>query len=105
MKTFATFLRFGAALWLVALGLSGCSTEGGGSSQTDVSGGAYYGVGFYDPWYYGAGYIPPGAVVPPPGAGEPPHVEHPIATPPPSAAPRPTPLPSIPAAPRPTFRR
>jgi hypothetical protein len=92
-------------LVLLLLGfLSGCeSTDSGGGS---VSGGVYYGMGFYDPWYYG-GYHTDIIVTPPPsgsGPDSPPRPAHPIATPPASAA-RPTPMPSIPSAPRASFRR
>jgi hypothetical protein len=94
---------------LFALGLfTACeSTEGG---STSVSAGMYYGTGFYDPWYYGPYYYwddPDIIVTPPPHHPERPlEPTHPIATPP-VAAPRPAPMPmpSIPAAPRPSFRR
>lgn len=98
---------FGISLKIVSLALLlavfvGCeSTDGGGS----VSGGMYYGVGFYDPWYHGGYYYddPDIIVTPPPRPTEPPPKPvHPIA---PTPAPRPTPMPSIPAAPRPSFRR
>ncbi len=108
MRNLALFLTLAATLSLTVLISAGCasSEEGGGGSQSEISGGVYYGAGFYDPWYYGPGYYPPGAVVSPPsGAVDPPHIEQPIATPPANVAPRPTPLPSIPAAPRPAFRR
>lgn len=97
-----------SATLLLGIGLfTGCESTGGSAS---VSGGVYYGVGFYDPWYYG-GYYPPDVIVTPPPGERPPgdigaHPEHPIAKPSPSA-PRPTPMPSIPSAPRPrpSFRR
>jgi hypothetical protein len=94
--------KFGGLLFVLAGLLGGCGTtdEGGGAS---VSGGAYYGMGLYDPWYYG-GYIPPDVIVTPPERpAPPPRPEHPIAKPPPVATPRP--MPSIPSAPRPAFRR
>lgn len=90
-----------AALAWILIASTGCeSTEGGGGN---VSGGVYYGAGVYDPWYYGGYYDDPDIIVTPPD--RPPggaHVEHPIARPP-TAAPRP--MPSIPSAPRPSFRR
>jgi len=110
MKRYSKSLRLLAALALMLAALSGCeSTGGGGNVSTSV----YYGVGFYDPWYYG-GYgdvdvivTPPDRPARPEGAPRP---EHPIARPPverpPEAAPRssstPTarPTPSIPSTPR-----
>src|SRR5512147_2680538 len=82
---------------LVVCAFSGCeSTDGGGS----VSGGAYYGVGFYDPWYYGGYYNDVDIIVTPPERpAAPVRPSHPIATPPMSGA-RPTPMPSIPSMPR-----
>lgn len=104
MKTLR--LRFGlcAALAVLFANFTGCeSTDGGGG----VSGSMYYGVGFYDPWYYGGYYDDVDIVVPPPEQPDRPvpgpHPEHPIARPP-AAAPRPTPMPSIPSAPRPMPR-
>jgi hypothetical protein len=108
MKIFAKLCVLKSLTLLAALtGLlvvsTGCeSTEGGGGN---VSGGVYYGAGFYDPWYYG-GYYDDGDIIvtppdrPPTGA----HPEHPIATPP-SVAPAPRPMPAMPSAPRPSFRR
>lgn len=105
--------RFIATL-LVALGaFMGCeSTDGGGNA----SGSIYYGVGFYDPWYYGGYWDDPDVIVTPPPAGPerpmppgpdrpttPPRPEHPIARPP-SSAPRPMPMPSIPRTPLPRAR-
>ncbi|NJM55129.1 MAG: hypothetical protein HC841_03695 [Verrucomicrobiae bacterium] len=72
--------------------LSGCESAGGGAS---VSGGIYYGTGFYDPWHYGPGYYPPTVVVPPPRPERPVRPEHPIARPPSTR-----PAPSIPSMPR-----
>ena len=89
------------AAGLLALGVfTGCeSTDSGGGS---VSGSAYYGVGFSDPWYYG-GYpmTSTSSSRRHPPAEAPVHPEQPIYRPP---APRPTPMPSIPAAPRPMPR-
>ncbi|MHC1764528.1 MAG: hypothetical protein AB9869_09500 [Verrucomicrobiia bacterium] len=81
---------------------SGCeSTNGDGHA----SAGAYYGVGFYDPWYYGDYDNDVDVIVTPPDRpAAPPRPSHPIATPP-SAGPRPTPMPSIPSMPRASFRR
>jgi hypothetical protein len=99
MKSTRLSLKLAAAF---ALGLffMGCGTTDGGGS----SGGVYYGAAYYDPWYYDSyhwhddgDYI----VTPPPNSGVRP--EHPIARPP-SVAPRPTPMPSIPAMPRPMPR-
>ena len=101
MRTLKYALKFTALLFAFGM-FTGCeSTDGGGN----VSGGVYYGVGFYDPWYYGD-YHDHGDIIvtPPPGRPEPPvRPEHPIARPP-TPAPRPTPLPSIPSAPRPMPR-
>jgi len=103
-------LRFNlAAAGLVLLGtITGCETDNSGSMH--VSGGVYYGAGYYDPWYYGGGYYPPDVIVtPPPGnpGNSQPRPEHPIAKPPPASGPRPTPMPSIPnrSRPRATLRR
>jgi hypothetical protein len=52
MKTFKTFFKLVAALGLTLGVFSGCESTDAGS----VSGSGYYGVGFYDPWYYGGGY-------------------------------------------------
>jgi len=88
------------AALLLALGFfTGCGTTDGGSAG--VSGGAYYGVGFDDPWSYGASYPPDVIVTPPPPGGPPVQPEQPIAKPPPAPAPSPQPLPSIPSAPMP----
>jgi hypothetical protein len=101
MKSLTFSLRV-AALSVALIGFAGCeSTDSGGGS---VSGGMYYGVGFADPWYYGGYYDDVDIIVTPPGDRpdtRPPQPSHPIARPTP--APRPTP--SIPSAPRPSFRR
>jgi hypothetical protein len=93
----------GVLILIVALGpllFTGCESTGGGSAS--VSGGMYYGSGFYDPWYYGGYYDDPDIIVTPPARPErPPHVEHPIARP----MPAPRPMPSIPSAPRASVRR
>jgi len=100
MKTFATTCKLLAALSVVLIASTGCESSG----DAHVHGSIYYGVGFYDPWYYGSSYYPPTVVVPPPSSERPdrgPHPSHPIARPTPS--PRPTP--SIPSMPRPSGRR
>lgn len=98
MSTMKKALRFAAVS--LALGVfTGCeSTDGGGST----SGSVYYGVGIYDPWYYG-GYDDIDIDINPPDRPDrPPRPEHPIARPTPSPSPRPTP--SIPSTPRPMPR-
>jgi hypothetical protein len=97
---------FVAALLLV-FGVSvGCeSTDGGGSY---ASGSVYYGVGFYDPWYYGGYHGDVDVIVPPPDypgtPNRPVRPEQPIARPPAGPTVRPTPRPSIPSSPRPAAR-
>jgi hypothetical protein len=82
--------------------LTGCESSGGGGN---VSGSAYYGVGFYDPWYYGGYYDDPDIIVtPPPSSPGGAHPSHPIAKPPSTSGPRPTPMPSIPSRPMPRAR-
>lgn len=87
---------------MLALGVwTGCeSTDGGGGS---VSGSAYYGVGFSDPWYYGGYYDDVDVIVTPPAnrPEAPVRPEQPIYRP---STPRPMPMPSIPSAPRPMPR-
>jgi hypothetical protein len=104
MQTKKSWLKPGAALVLMSGLFAGCKSE---DTTTSVSAGAYYGTGFYDPWYHGAYYYPPDVIVTPPDRPiEPPHPAHPIAPPPPAvAAPAPRPMPSIPSMPRPSFRR
>ena len=85
--------------------LAGCESTDSGS--THVSGGVYYGTGFYDPWYYGGSYDDIDVIVTPPGdrpdrPSPPPRPTHPIA---PTPTPRPAPMPSIPSMPRASFRR
>jgi len=76
---------------------SGCASDGTGGS---VHGSVYYGVGWYDPYYYGGGYDGDVVVVPnPPDMPDRP-VTQPRPTPLPAA--RPAPRPSIPAGPRPS---
>lgn len=103
MKPVFNRLRLAAAGILVMALCGGCASDDGGS----VSGSAYYGVGIYDPWFYGDYYYDdPDIIVTPPGdrPDPPPRPSHPIARPP-AAAPRPMPMPSIPMAPRPALRR
>lgn len=98
MKRITALHRLFAVLALIMLVFTGCETTDGGS----VSGSMYYGVGFYDPWYYGGDYDDVDIIVTPPERPDRPvapvRPEHPIARPTPS--PRPTPMPSIPSAPR-----
>lgn len=103
MKTIQALIKV-AVLALAAGWLTGCESSGGGSS---VSGGGYYGVGIYDPWYYGGYYEDVDVIVTPPGDRPPvgAHPEQPIAWPLPAPAPQPTSRPSIPMAPRPMPRR
>ena len=89
--------RFAAVCFALAM-VTGCeSTDGGGGN---VSGGGYYGVGFYDPWYYGGYHDDVDVIVRPPSRparpGSGPRPEQPIARPPTTSA-RPTPMPSIPS--------
>jgi hypothetical protein len=95
MKAFKRVLAGGAGLVAIAL-LAACETTDSGSTAT-----AYYGVGFYDPWYYGDAYHDDGVVVSPPG--DRPRPEHPIALPP-GGGNRPATTPSIPSTPRPAPR-
>jgi len=89
------FLNLAKCVALVVLGLGffgGCESTGGG----DVSGNMYYGVGFYDPWYYGGYYDDPDIIITPPERPEAPvRPTHPIAP-----TPSPRPMPSIPSMPR-----
>jgi hypothetical protein len=112
MKPFTASIRMWVLLGLALVVLPGCQSTDGGS--THVSGSVYYGVGFYDPWYYGDYDGDIDIIVPPPDErpdrpGEPARPTHPIAPTPsprpsqPTAsqpAPRPTPMPSIPRTPR-----
>ncbi len=94
MRTIASPSLFGLLLLGLVL-LCGCESTDSGGAQ--VSGGVYYGAGFYDPWYHGAAYYPPAVIAAPPPprpSAPPPHVEQPIARPP-----------SIPPGPRPAPRR
>lgn len=101
MKVRASFLKLIAFSGLTLVVSTGCETSDGGGS---ASVGMYYGVGFYDPWYYGHYHDDPDVIVTPPDRPDrpdrpngSPRPEHPIANPP-SAQPRP--MPSIPSTPR-----
>jgi hypothetical protein len=101
MRKHGLLVKRAAALAALILAFAGCQTsdEGGGGT---VSAGAYYGVGFYDPWYYGGDCDDVDVIVTPPDRpdiGDNPRPSHPIARPP-ASTPRPTPMPSIPSVPR-----
>ena len=100
MSTLKHSLSF-AVVWLALGAFTGCeSTDGGGSGS--VSGGVYYGVGFYDPWYYGGYYDHDDIIVTPPDRPDRPvRPEQPIARP---STPSQRPTPSIPSTPRPASR-
>ena len=131
MKTLTTPFKFVPAM-LLALGVfTGCeSTDGGGGGASATT--MYYGVGIYDPWYYGAYDNDPDIIVTPPRPGDRPDAppptrpernpmppprpeqpiarpeprpEQPIARPTPESRPSARPMPSIPSAPRPSLRR
>ena len=92
MKTFVSSIKLLGVSGLLLLASTGCeTTDGGGSASV----GMYYGVGFYDPWYYGGYYYGDGdIIITPPNRPEiPAHPSHPIARPP-----------SIPSTPRPMPR-
>ena len=101
MKVRASFLKLIAFFGLMLAASTGCeTTDGGGSANV----GMYYGVGFYDPWYYGGYYDDPDVIVTPPDRpnrpSDRPRPEHPIANSP-SASTRPArSVPSIPSTPR-----
>jgi hypothetical protein len=105
MKILSTGLKLAALLLLGLAVFTGCeSTDAGGSGPSTS---VYYGVGFYDPWYYGDYHDDGDIVVTPPARPDRPidrpHPEQPIARPSsPSASTRPAP--SIPSAPRPAAR-
>lgn len=88
---------------VVALG-TGCASSGG-SGHVDTHGSVYVGAEYYDPWYWGSGYVPPPAAIGPPPTRpieRPPTPSHPIATPPAARPPvaRPMPAPRPAAMPR-----
>ena len=106
IKCAAKWMAIAALAWLAGTGCE--STDGGSYSSASV----YYGVGFYDPWYYGHHHHddidisiePPDTPSKPPGGSTPPpRPTHPIA-PTPSPRPTPTPMPSIPRTPMPRAR-
>ena len=105
MKIPTNFWKLTAMLALTWFVFAGCeSTDSGGGS---VGGSVYYGVGVYDPWYYG-GYWDDDVdviVTPPDGGHRPGARPTPPIAKPPTVAPRPTPMPSMPAAPRPAAPR
>ena len=80
MKTFAAPFQVVLRSLIACVILAGCESNPGGGT---VSVGMYYGVGFYDPWYYGGAYYPPDVIVTPPpeqpDVG--PRPEHPIVNP------------------------
>lgn len=105
-----------AAVWCALAILTGCESTGGGGGSSSV--GVYYGVGFYDPWYYGdydhdhdVDITVPDRPERPERPERPVRPEQPIARPPaPSqrpataSSPRPAARPSIPSTPRATSR-
>ena len=101
MKALTILLKRIVVVAVALVAFTACeSTDGGGGN---VSGGMYYGVGFYDPWYYGGYHDDVDVIVRPPDRpdrpdrpGPGPRPEHPIARPP-TTSPRPTPMPSIPS--------
>lgn len=98
MKTLLVRFKLMGISALLVFAFSGCeSTDGGGGN---VSGSAYYGVGFHDPWYYGDYYDDPDVIVRPPTRPDNPRPEHPIARPSPPSTPVARPMPSIPSMPR-----
>ena len=130
MKTSTHIFKFAVLAVFASGAFTGCeSTDSGGSTQVTTS--VYYGVGFYDPWYYGdydydydididvdrpgnGGPRPEHPIARPPGEGRP-RPEQPIARPPsasqrptasqqPSVSQRPSTRPSIPSTPRPAMR-
>ena len=105
LRHYAAVAAMAALAWLLLLTLTGCeSTDGGGGN---VSGGVYYGVGFYDPWYYGGYYEDIDIDIDRPDRpGQGPRPEHPIARPTPSRpTATPSARPSIPSMPRGGGRR
>lgn len=101
--SFLASLYIGLGVLALAV-LAGCESTG-----DNDGGGAYYGAGFYDPWYVGGyWYDDVDVVVTPPDWPERPEApvkpEHPIAKPPISPQPAPHPMPSIPRTPMPRVR-
>lgn len=96
MKCFTGSLKLIVVSAFLLVASTGCETTDGGN----VSGGVYYGVGFYDPWYYGGYDDDVDIIVTPPDRpdrpGSGPRPEHPIVLP----TPTPRTMPSIPSTPR-----
>jgi len=98
MSTIKRLLSFATLLLALAM-FTGCESTDGGVS---VSGGVYYGVGLYDPWYYGGYYDHGDIIVTPPNRSDRPvRPEQPIAQPRASSQ---RSSPSIPSTPRPASR-
>src|SRR5262245_9910104 len=79
MKFFSGALKLVVGLAILLVASTGCeTTDGGGGAAVGV----YYGVGFYDPWYYGGYYDDPDIIVTPPDRpdrpSDRPRPEHPI---------------------------
>lgn len=95
MDLLNTSFKLLAASALLLFASTGCETTDGGGSV-----GMYYGVGIYDPWYYGHYHDDADIIVTPPDRPDrpisPPRPEHPIVRP----TPTPRPTPSIPSTPR-----
>ena len=112
MRIFKPCFKLTATLLFAWVIFTGCESSEGGGAQ--VSGGVYYGVGFYDPWYHGDYHYDGDVIINPPDNPDrpdrpdrpsaPPRPEHPIARPPVAPRPTPRPMPSIPSAPRPMPR-
>lgn len=107
MKLLESALTLVPVMLLAFGAFTGCESTDDGSAS--ASGSAYYGVGFYDPWYYGGYDDDADIIVTPPTDPDrpvaPPRPAHPIARPPPAPAPAPRPMPSMPSMPRPSGRR
>ncbi|MCM2680531.1 hypothetical protein [Echinimonas agarilytica] len=103
MKYFLMFIILVSGTSLVS-----CSSSDNVSTSVGVS--AYYGSGWYDPWYYNNWNRGPTIVVPPPRPDRPgtrpPKPVQPIAPPHNvKPMPRPRPMPSLPSRPRPSRMR
>jgi hypothetical protein len=64
MKTMKPSLKLAAVLLMFGV-YSGCEDSG----SYDVHGSVSYGVGFYDPWYYGSSHYTSAVIVVPPRSG------------------------------------
>jgi hypothetical protein len=103
MSTLKHWFGF-AAVWLGLAMVTGCESTGGGSSSANV--GVYYGVGFYDPWYYG-GYNDQDIDIDINPPDRPDRPDRPVRPEQPIAQPRTSSqrsTPSIPSTPAPAFR-